>query len=158
MKFISLIIFSITASLMFAQAPKFIPFQAIAKSTDGFVFSNQAIQANFKLRRNASNGDIVFEENQNVTTSSVGTFSAEVGRGQYVQGNINALATSNFNYFLEVNLTINGQIFSLGAKKLDHVPYCKYANGERFRISETGDTLFKGGNVGIIIPGISAAN
>jgi hypothetical protein len=144
--------------LTLAQAPKSIPFQAVAKSTDGYVLTSQNVSVNFKIRSNSELGSIIFEENQEVNTSSLGSFSANIGQGVLVSGSLNPLANNNVIYFLEVNLTIGAQSYPLGIRKLNPVHHAKYANGERFRISEVGDTLFKGGNEGIIIPGISGAN
>lgn len=141
-----------------AQAPKSILFQAVAKSTDGYVLTSQNVSVNFKIRSNSELGTIIFEENQDVNTSPVGSFSANIGQGLLVSGSLNPLANDNVNYFLEVNLTIGAQFYPLGTRKLNPVHHAKYANGERFRISEVGDTLYKGGNEGIIIPGISGAN
>jgi hypothetical protein len=144
--------------LTLAQAPKSIPFQAVAKSTDGYVLTSQDASVNFKIRSNSELGLVVFEENQDITTSALGTFSANIGQGTLVSGSLNSLANDKVNFFLEVNLTIDAQSYPLGTRKLNPVHHAKYANGERFRISEVGDTLFKGGNEGIIIPGISGAN
>lgn len=158
MKHIVLIIFSLCSGLLMAQAPKAIPFQAAAKSPDGYVFTSQNISVNFKLRSNSALGNIVFEENHNLLTSTLGTFSTNIGQGNLVSGSLNPLANSDINFFLEVNMTIGGVTYPLGIKKMNPVPHAKYANGERFRISATGDTLFKGTNKGIVIPGISGAN
>lgn len=144
--------------LTMAQAPKSIPFQAVAKIADGYVFVSQNVSINFKIRSNSEVGSIVFEENHSVLTTSIGTFNANIGEGVLVLGSLNPLANANLKYFLEVNLTVGSQSYPLGVKKLNPVPHAKYANGERFRVSEVGDTLFKGGNEGIIIPGISGAN
>jgi hypothetical protein len=144
--------------LTLAQAPKSIPFQAVAKSIDGYVLTSQNVSVNFKIRSNSELGLVIFEENQDVITSPVGSFSANIGQGAMVSGSLNPLANDNVNYYLEVNLTIGAQTYPLGTRKLNPVHHAKYANGERFRISEVGDTLYKGGNEGIIIPGISGAN
>jgi hypothetical protein len=144
--------------LTLAQAPKSIPFQAVAKSVDGYVLTSQNVSVNFKIRSNSELGLVIFEENQDVITSPVGSFSANIGQGAMVSGSLNSLANNNVNYYLEVNLTIGAQTYPLGTRKLNPVHHAKYANGERFRISEVGDTLYKGGNEGIIIPGISGAN
>jgi hypothetical protein len=144
--------------LTLAQAPKSIPFQAVAKSTDGYVLTSQNVTVNFKIRSNSELGTIIFEENQEVNTSSLGSFTANIGQGVLVSGSLSPLANGNVSYFLEVNLTIGAQSYPLGIRKLNPVHHAKYANGERFRISEVGDTLYKGGNEGIIIPGISGAN
>lgn len=144
--------------LALAQAPKSIPFQAVAKSTDGYVFVSQSASVNFKIRSNSEIGTVIFEENHDVISTTLGTFSANIGQGVLVSGSLDPLANANSIYFLEVNLTAGAQTYSLGIKKLNPATHAKYANGERFRISEVGDTLFKGGNEGIIIPGISGAN
>jgi len=159
MKWISLSAFILVFSTMLlAQAPKAIPFQAVAKSTEGYVLVNQNATVNFKIRSSSELGAIVFEENHNVTTSSVGTLSANIGQGALISGSLNPLANANVAYFLEVTMNVGATTYALGTKKLNPVHHAKYANGERFRISEVGDTLFKGVNEGIIIPGISGAN
>ncbi len=158
MKHTLLIIFSLCSGLLMAQAPTSIPFQAAAKSPDGYVFISQNLSVNFKLRSNSATGNIVFEENHNLLSSTLGLFSTNIGQGNLVSGSLNPLANSDKDFFLEVNMTIGAVTYPLGVKKLNPVPHAKYANGERFRISESGDTLFKGKNTGIVIPGISGAN
>lgn len=159
MKWISSSAFILVFSTMLmAQAPHAIPFQAVAKSTEGYVFINQNVTVNFKIRSSSEIGAIVFEENHNVTTSSLGTLSANIGQGSLISGSLSPLANANVAYFLEVTMNVGATTYALGTKKLNPVHHAKYANGERFRISEVGDTLFKGGNEGIIIPGISGAN
>jgi hypothetical protein len=140
------------------QAPQSIPFQGVAKIANGYVLTSQVASVNFKIRANSAIGPIVFEENQSIITSNVGTFSANIGSGLLVSGSFEPLANSSSTFYLEVNLNTGGQDYALGVKKLQPAAHAKYANGERFRISAVGDTLFKGGNVGIIIPGISTAN
>jgi hypothetical protein len=157
-RFLAYSLFFVIALCSHAQAPKAIPFQGVAKSMNGYVFASQNAAINFKIRTNGANGILVFEENQNVQTSNVGTFSANIGQGNILLGSLDALANSSATFFLEVNLTVNAVSYPLGVKQLCHMPHAKYANGERFRISAVGDTLFKGGNTGIIVPGISSAN
>lgn len=148
----------VCSAVLMAQAPKAIPFQAVAKSADGYVLVNQNATVNFKIRSASEMGTIIFEENHNVTTSPVGTLSANIGQGILVLGSLNPMANADVSYFLEVTMSVGATTYALGTKKLNPVHHAKYANGERFRISEVGDTLFKGGNEGIIIPGISGAN
>jgi hypothetical protein len=155
---ISFIVILFSAAMCIAQAPKSIPFQGVAKSVDGYVFASQNASINFKIRRDSEVGAIVFEENHDVVTSPVGTMYANIGQGTLVSGSLNALANSGIPFFLEVNFSTGATTYPLGIKKLQTVPHAKYANGERFRVSATGDTLFKGGNTGFVIPGISAVN
>jgi hypothetical protein len=158
MNYCYLILFSLLSGLLRAQAPAAIPFQAVAKNADGYVFTNQSIEVNFKIRAMNVSGPIVFEENQNLVTSSLGAFSASIGQGNLISGSMNPLSRNDVDYFLQVTMTNNGTQYPLGIRQLHPVVHAKYANGERFRISAEGDTLFKGGNKGIIIPGISVVN
>ena len=144
----------ILSSMLIAQVPGLMPYQAVALDAAGQILSNTNTTARFKLRALSALGTIVWNEEQAVLTNANGLFTVQLGA-------INSLQTVNWsqgNLYLQVEVLVSGSYIDQGSNPLLSVPYAKVAGNINIDVSETGDTLVIGSGAPIIIPGLSAAN
>jgi uncharacterized protein (TIGR02145 family) len=146
--------------LLQAQAPQGIPYQAIARNASGAAIANSAVRVRFSIRDSIATGIIRYQETHNPTTSALGLFSVNVGRGTVVSGSFAGINWGKNAKFLQVELDPAGgtSYTDLGTTQMMSVPYALQANAIKFRTSATGDTLYTGGGNYVIIPGLSASN
>jgi uncharacterized protein (TIGR02145 family) len=161
---LALSIFALLIStLLFAQAPALIPYQAIARNAAGEPLASSTINARFTIHDDAATGTSVWQELQTVTTSSLGLFTAQLG---------SSVALSNVNWangakFMQVEIDLGNGFIDMGTQQMLSVPYALHSTGSVSALSAgdgisnvslTGDTLYLNNGGFIIIPGISEAN
>ena len=98
-------------------------YQAIARNDNGDPITSQNLQVTIQIRSNSTNGNIVYEEDHDVQTNSLGLFTLIIGAGSTQSGNFNSIPWTDNTYF--VNVAINGN--SIGGTQLEAVPYSKVA-------------------------------
>lgn len=115
--------------IAFAQAPQAIPYQAVARDVNGNVLSNQAISIQFSIHDSIPTGSIVYQEIQQVTTTSLGLFTCHLGQGTPVVGTFASVNWSNGNKYLQVEMDPSGvtTYTDMGTTQLMSVPYALYA-------------------------------
>jgi uncharacterized protein (TIGR02145 family) len=156
----TLFLLSLT-SIIFAQAPQSIPYQAVIRNPDGSVMANSSISITFKIHDATATGNVVYEESHATTTNPQGLISLNVGNGVVVSGTFSGVNWGLGNKFLHVLMNAGNGAVDLGTQQMMSVPYSffseKASNGvEGF--SNSGDTLYLANGSYIIIPGLSAAN
>lgn len=106
-------------SLLQAQAPQGINYQAIARDGDGNLLAETAITVKFDILAGSTDGPPVYSETHDVTTSSLGLFTAVIGQGAVVSGVFEDIAWAADSYFLQVSIdeTI------IGTSQFLSVPY-----------------------------------
>ncbi len=110
--------FVLKTTLIFSQTPNEFKYQAVLRNTDGTIMSD----ANVSIKVSILKSDLttsVFEETHNVTTTTQGLISLNIGSKE-------DLSVVNWNldeYFLEIS--INGTI--IGTSQLLSVPYALQA-------------------------------
>src|SRR5436190_13684298 len=92
----------------FSQAPQAVPYQAVARNTNGDLISNQSISIRFTIHDLDASGIIVFSERQNVTTNQFGLFSLNIGQGIILSGNFNSIDWGNGSKFLQIEIDSSG--------------------------------------------------
>ena len=144
----------ILSSMLIAQVPGLMPYQAVARNATGQLLSNTTTTARFKLRELSASGSVVWTEDQSVITNSNGLFTAQLGT-------VNSLQTIDWAQgamYLQTEVLVGGNFIDQGANQLLSVPYAKVAGNIKIDVSSEGDTLVIGNGNPIIIPGLSAAN
>ena len=143
-----------------AQAPNAIPYQAAARNSSGAILASTNISVRFTIRDAVASGTILYRETHAVTTSVQGLFSVNVGQGTVVSGSFTGINWGVNHKFMQVELDPAGgsSYIDMGTQQLLSVPYALFSGATRPTISSVGDTMFFGGGVYYIIPGISAAN
>jgi uncharacterized protein (TIGR02145 family) len=136
-----------------AQVPLLIPHQGVARNGSGEPLTNVTLIARFTIHAGSPSGTIVWQEEQNLQTTALGLFTAQLG-------SVQSLATVIWDYgqrFLQVELNVGSGFIDVGTEQLLSVPYSIHAANVRVQTTLTGDTLTIGGS-SVVVPGISAAN
>jgi uncharacterized protein (TIGR02145 family) len=142
------------SSRLLSQAPALIPYQAVARNGAGQPLAEASINARFSIHNGSITGPVIWQEEQLLTTSSLGLFTAQLG----LNVPLTAVNWSAGTKFLQVEINMGQGYTHLGTTQLLSVPYALYAESVKLRVSAIGDTLFVGDNQFVIIPGISEAN
>lgn len=112
-----------------AQAPQAIPYQAVARDASGNVLASQPIAIRFSVHTDSATGNIVYQETQNATTTSLGLFSVNLGQGITVSGSFPAIDWASGSKYLQVELDpLGGSSYTdMGTTQLMSVPYALQA-------------------------------
>lgn len=142
MKNLLFILFFVGASNLKAQLPQAFSYQGIAIDTDGQTIKNQDITMQFTIVETSPSGQNKYVELQELTTTSIGHFSATIGRGLLVFGSFADIAWSANPHFLKVEMDVtNGSDFrTIGTVELVSVPYAY--------IASTADEILNDGRMG----------
>jgi uncharacterized protein (TIGR02145 family) len=154
MRSLLLFFFTSLSSVLFAQAPALIPYQAVARDASGPALNGATINARFTIHDGAATGAAVWQELQTVTTSSLGLFTAQLGSSVPLTG----VNWSQGAKFMHVEIDLGQGFLDLGTQQMLSVPYALHAGSVSLNVSAAGDTLFVGNGEYVIIPGISEAN
>ena len=147
-----LALFAIT--LLHAQAPALIPYQAIVRDEAGQALANSALNARFTLHNESATGTSVWQELQTVSTGALGLFTVQLGSVSPLTG----VNWANGAKFVQVEVDLGNGFVDVGTQQLLSVPYALHAGSVNLSISAAGDSLFIGENNFVIIPGISDVN
>ncbi|MBL7778355.1 MAG: hypothetical protein JNK66_08700 [Chitinophagales bacterium] len=115
-----------------AQPPQSFNYQAIARTANGSIISNQNILVRFTIRSAQSGGALLYQETHAQTTNQFGLFTAAVGSGS---PSVSSPAFTSINWGggarylqVEIDLTGAGNAFvDMGTNQLLSVPYALYA-------------------------------
>lgn len=127
---IASLILLLTASIeIVAQVPNSFNYQAIARDALGNPVANQSISLRFSILENSQTGNIIYVETHIVPTNQFGLFSVAIGQGLPFYGTFNSIQWSNGNFYIMVELDVNGGSFyvPMGTTKLLSVPFAMYA-------------------------------
>lgn len=127
-KYIIIVICLITYNDMRSQIPKAFAFQSTIIESDGSTLVN----ANVSLRVSLSNGVSApsqYQEIHDITTSDMGYFTIQVGRGEVVSGNFDSLKWHENMYFMQMEYSTSGTTYTtIGEIQLLSVPYAIFAH------------------------------
>lgn len=143
-----------------AQTPQAIAYQAIARNSSGALLSSLPVTARFSIREFAVSGPVRYREIHNITTTTTGAFTVNIGQGTPIDGSFSAINWSSGIYFLQVELKwgVDTSYVDVGTQQLMSVPYALFAASVKLTTSIAGDTLYSGNGNYVIVPGISASN
>ncbi|MGE0562073.1 MAG: hypothetical protein AB7O47_09670 [Flavobacteriales bacterium] len=110
-------------SIVFAQAPEKINYQAVARNLSGIPLVNQPINVKYEIRSGSSSGTLVYAESHSLTTNQFGLFTAEVGGGTPTFGTMAGIAWGTAPFYLYVE--VDGD--PMGITQLLSVPYALFA-------------------------------
>ncbi|MEN9389703.1 MAG: hypothetical protein RLY61_787 [Candidatus Parcubacteria bacterium] len=149
------------SSIIVAQAPQSITYQAIVRNTDGSVMASTSITMTFKIHDVSATGAVVYEETHSTTSNTQGLVSLNVGAGTAVTGTFASINWGAGAKFLHVLMNTGSGNVDLGTQQMMSVPYALYAekaNTTNVSVSAVGDTLYLGNGNYILVPGISNSN
>ncbi len=112
-----------------AQTPQSIPYQSVARNAAGNLLGSQNLSIRFTIHQATANGTILYRETHNVTTNSLGLFTALIGQGTPVTGTLAGVNWGSGAKFLQVEMDASGgtNYINMGTTQMTSVPYALYA-------------------------------
>ena len=140
MRLLVTLAFALFLSVLKAQSPQLMNYQAVVRNTAGQPVINGNINIRFTIRDSIATGTPVFSEHQLVASNQFGLVTAAIGAGG---GNLAIVNWSNGPKFLEVEIDVTGgtNYLEMGSTQLISVPYALYAaNSQAGPQGATGPT------------------
>ena len=112
-----------------AQVPQKIAYQAVVRNADGTVIANESVTLQVNFRKAATNGEVIYSELHNVTTTPQGLITVQLGAGTVASGSF-ADIPWNESIYLEmlVKRTTETEFISMGTSQIVSVPYAFLAD------------------------------
>jgi uncharacterized protein (TIGR02145 family) len=133
MKRLAALILALTLSalLLFGQnqAPLGFNYQAVVRSVDGQLISQQRVGVRISLLQGGASGTVAYTETFRPTTDAQGLFIIAIGKGTPTVGTFAAIDWSLPNYHLRVEVDPSGgtSFVEMGTTQLLSVPYALHA-------------------------------
>lgn len=125
-KLITTLVLSFAACVLFAQAPKGINYQAVARDANGKPLTNSLVNVQFRILESAF-GPEVYKETHTATTNNLGLFTLTIGGGTASNGTFANINWGSSTKFLEVTIQSNAGTVSSPPTQMLSVPYALYA-------------------------------
>ena len=148
-------------SLLLAQAPEGVNYQALIRDASGVVVANQNVGIQLSLLQGSASasasGSAVYKENFSPTTNDFGLVNLQIGAGTPTLGTFSSIDWSNGTYFIETAVDVSGgtSYVVISTTQFMSVPYALYAKNAGNNSSF--DFIYPDGKSGII-PLISIPN
>ena len=125
---IALCIFSI-CSLLQAQTPQLISYQAVARDLTGKVLSEKPISVQVEILQGSNQGTAVYTETHELTTTKTGTINLLIGGGNAQVGTFAEIDWSKAPYFLRLGMKQEKETEykEVSNTQMVSVPYALYA-------------------------------
>jgi len=131
-----LVLFSAT---IFAQSPELINYQAVVRDNNGIPVENTEVKIQFTVLQSATDGTLVYSEEQTTTTNEFGLVSLKIGEGTASEEAFENIDWGEGSYFLNVKVDLGNGYTDMGTQQLLSVPYALYAKD----ISPQGNFLVR---------------
>jgi hypothetical protein len=123
---------SLFQTLLYAQAPNGINYQAVIRNNTGALSANTPVAIRVNIRQTTTTGTIVYSERQNVTTDQFGLVNFVIGSGTLLSGNFVNIPWANGPFFLDLGVAFSGLpapaiYMPYGTQQMMSVPYALYA-------------------------------
>jgi hypothetical protein len=117
------------SSMLLAQTPEGINYQAVIRKTNGALVANTTIAIRIQIKQNSATGTVVYAERQSVITSAYGLVNFVIGQGTVLSGTFSAINWSTGNYWVSLAVDfVNGTNYlDYGSQRLMSAPYALYA-------------------------------
>jgi uncharacterized protein (TIGR02145 family) len=117
------------ASIVFAQSPNKMSYQAVIRNSSNTLVANQQVGMRISILQGTTSGNAVYVETQTPNTNANGLVSLEVGTGTVVSGTFAAINWANGPYFIKTETDPSGgtNYTITGTTELLSVPYAMYA-------------------------------
>lgn len=125
----SIVFVLICVSVSFAQAPKGINYQGVARDSEGNPLVSKTIAVRISILKTSATGDVEYSETHKPTTNQFGLFTLIIGQGTKVTGDFTFISWAIGNKWLQIEIDPNGGVdYTLaGTQQLMSVPYALYA-------------------------------
>jgi uncharacterized protein (TIGR02145 family) len=127
MKRITLVLLmtSIVATSIFAQAPKSFQYQAVVRDNAGSIIADQLVSFRIGVIQDSINGSLIYSETHSITTNQFGMAVLAIGRGSVETGIFENINWGTKPHFLKLELDETGgtNYQFMGTSELLSVPY-----------------------------------
>ena len=116
-------------SILNAQSPQKINYQAVVRNTSDELMKNTGIGMQISILQGSSTGSAVYVERHFPTTSSSGLVTIEIGSGILVSGSFSGINWSSGTYFIKSDIDLNGgATYTIsGTSQILSVPFALYS-------------------------------
>lgn len=129
-----------------AQSPQGFNYQAVIRDNAGKPKVNTSINLKLSILEGSMTGSIIYSENHNVQTNSVGLANVVVGKGSVLSGNFSTIVWKK-SKFLQV--AVDNVV--MGTSELQSVPFAQYAETTNLNagngIAINGNTITNTGDL-----------
>ncbi|MFN4122229.1 MAG: hypothetical protein ACK4GL_02860 [Flavobacteriales bacterium] len=124
-----LLLFASLQSLYGQNVPQAINYQAVARNATGEIIANQNIALRVSVISGSSSGSVAYAELHSTSSNAFGLINLQIGLGSPLNGNINEIDWSTGNFWLRVEMDVNGgnNFTEIGSSQLLSVPFAFYA-------------------------------
>jgi len=128
-KIYSLLLTILCTSILWAQSPEKMSYQAVIRDADNALAATQAVTIQVTLLQGSVSGNLVYQERHSTTTNGNGLVSFEIGGGAVASGDFAAIDWANGPYFIktETDPTGGNDYALVGVSQLLSVPYALHA-------------------------------
>ena len=128
-RYINTFIFLFCAFAATAQVPQKFNYQAVARTAQGVVLSNQNVKIRASILDVSASGTSQYSETHNATTNQLGLFNLVIGGGNVVDGNFVGITWASGDKYLKIEMDVTGgNNFSLvGTSQLLSVPFALFS-------------------------------
>jgi hypothetical protein len=147
------ILFSLISTIVNAQVPQGINYQAVARNSSGIILSNQIVGIEITIT-NGNGGNQLYTERHTSTTNQFGLFSLNIGSGTVVFGSFSSINWGGISAWMSVSMDASGgnNFVLMGSSQLLSVPYAlNAASSLDNKWTVNGNEIYcnNSGNVGI---------
>jgi len=127
---LSIILMIIFTSSAYTQSPQAINYQAVARDTSGVVLAGQNLAIRISILQNAIDGNAVFVETHDVSTTSLGLINLAIGTGTLFSGDFSSINWGGSSFYLktEIDASGNDDYTLLDVAVIQATPYALHAN------------------------------
>lgn len=118
------------SSVLFAQVPQGISYQAVAFNGSGNPVVSGTVSVRLSILDNSASGTTLYTETHSKTTNAQGLFNLVIGQGTLVSGNFNTINWRVNTKFLKIEMDATGgsNYTLVGSTQLLSVPYALAAD------------------------------
>jgi hypothetical protein len=128
LKLLVLLVVLLNESLVLAQSPQQVNYQAVARNSDtGAELVNQPIDVVFKILDGSAAGAIVYQEIHSTETNQFGLFNLEIGAGSQMVGTLAGVDWGSSEKWLAVEIDLGSGLEEVSVSQLISVPYALHA-------------------------------
>src|SRR6218665_526573 len=129
-KIITLLIVSLFATTLWAQAPQKMSYQAVIRNASNALVANSNIRMRISVLQGTATGTAVYVETQTATTNLNGLATIEIGAGTVVSGTFATIAWGTNAYFIKTETDPSGgtNYSIVGTSQFLSVPYALFAS------------------------------
>lgn len=129
-KYLLILVFICSYSLLQAQAPQSVCYQAVATTQTGSALVNQNVGLRISIIKNNPNGVVVYAETHQKPTDGFGLFTLDIGTGTPAIGTFSAIEWGKDKYYMKVEMDASGggNYTLMGINLIQSVPYALYSD------------------------------